>query len=99
MAAPKKIGTIVADLVNRRGYARVISATTCQEAWVTAAGPAMARFTRVGEIRRGVLEVRVANSTMLQEITFQKVAILDRLKALLPEEKLREVRFRVGPID
>lgn len=99
MAAPKKIGGIVADLVNRRGYARVISATAMQEAWVAAAGPVMAGFTRVGEIRRGVLEVRVANSTLLQEITFQKLTILGKLTELLPEEKLHDVKFRIGPID
>jgi predicted nucleic acid-binding Zn ribbon protein len=98
MAQPKKIGSIVADLVARRGYARVISATTCNEAWVAAAGPQLARFTRVGTVRRGVLEVLVANSTMLQEITFQKVAILNKLIELLPDEKLHDVKFRVGQI-
>jgi predicted nucleic acid-binding Zn ribbon protein len=98
MAPPKKIGSIVADLVARRGYARVISAATCSEAWAAAVGPQLVQFSRAGEIRRGVLEVRVANSTMLQEITFQKAVILKKLIELLPDEKLRDVKFRVGPI-
>lgn len=98
MAQPKRIGSIVADLVARRGYARMIAATTCREAWAMAAGPQLVKFSRPGEIRRGVLEVLVANSTMLQEITFQKATILQKLIELLPDEKIRDVKFRVGPI-
>jgi hypothetical protein len=98
MAQPKKIGSIMAELVARRGYARVFAASECSEAWAAAVGPQLVPFTRVGAIRRGVLEVLVANSTMLQEITFQKSAILKKLSELLPDENLRDVKFRVGPV-
>jgi predicted nucleic acid-binding Zn ribbon protein len=98
MAHPKRIGSIVADLIARRGYARVIAATTCAEAWATAAGPQLVKFSRAGEIKRGVLEVLVANSTMMQEMTFQKTMLVKKLGELMPDEKIRDVKFRVGPI-
>jgi len=98
MAQPKRIGSIVADLVARRGYARVIAANTCGEAWAQAAGPQLVKFSRPGNINRGVLEVLVANSTMLQEMTFQKAAIVKRLIELLPEENIKDVKFKVGSI-
>jgi predicted nucleic acid-binding Zn ribbon protein len=98
MAQPKKIGSIVAELIARRGYARVIAATTFAEAWASAAGPQLIKFSRAGAIRRGVLEVSVANSTMMQEMTFQKAAIVKKLTELLPDENIRDVKFRVGPI-
>lgn len=98
MAHPQRIGSIVADLIARRGYARVIAATTCAEAWATAAGPQLVKFSRPGAIKRGVLEVLVANSTMLQEMTFQKKALVQKLVELLPDEKIKDVKFRVGPI-
>ena len=98
MAQPKRIGSIVAELIARRGYARVQAATTCADAWAAAAGPQLVKFSRAGAIKRGVLEVLVANSTMLQEITFQKTSIVKKLIELMPDENIRDVRFRVGPI-
>ncbi len=96
---PKPIGDIVAQLMARRGYANERSAAVQQEAWAAAAGQALARFTRVGLIRRGVLEVMVANSTMMQELTFQKTSLLEKLKTQLPDAKLRDLRFRIGAIE
>jgi predicted nucleic acid-binding Zn ribbon protein len=82
----------------RRGYARERSAAGFDEAWRSAAGEIIARSTRVGLVRRGALEVLVANSALMQELTFQKSALLDKLKRLLPDEKLTGLRFKVGPI-
>ena len=98
MAQPKRIGSIVAELIARRGYARVQAATTCADAWAGAAGPELTKFSRAGAIKRGVLEVLVLNSTMMQEITFQKTTLVRKLAELLPDENIRDVRFRVGPI-
>jgi predicted nucleic acid-binding Zn ribbon protein len=98
MAQPKRIGNIVAELVARRGYARVMAATSCAEAWASAAGPVFTKFSRAGSIKRGVLEVFVANSTMMQEMTFQKTALVKKLIELMPDEQIRDVKFRVGSI-
>ena len=83
----------------RRGYARQQSGGACIEAWRTAVGDAMAKFTRPGAIKRGVLEVVVANSTLVHELTFQKVDLVRRLTELLPDETIRDLRFRVGAIE
>jgi len=99
MAPPKRIGSIVAELVARRGYARVVAATTFAEAWATAAGPQLVKFSRAGTVKRGVLEVFVANSTMMQEMTFQKVSLVKKLVELMPDEQIRDVKFRVGPVN
>jgi predicted nucleic acid-binding Zn ribbon protein len=99
MAQPKRIGSIVADLVARRGYARVISTSTCGKIWVQAAGDQLARFSRAGQVKRGVLEVTVANSIMMQELSFQKNNLVRKLAELLPDENIRDLRFRVGKIE
>jgi len=96
---PKPIGDIVAQLMARRGYANERSAVAQQEAWQAVAGQSLARFTRVGLIRRGVLEVLVANSSMMQELTFQKTSLLEKLKTQLPDVNLRDLRFRIGAIE
>jgi predicted nucleic acid-binding Zn ribbon protein len=95
----KPIADIMAQLMARRGYARERSAAAYREAWESAASEAIARFTRVGVVRRGALEVYVAYSTLMQELTFQKPALLEKLRQFLPDEELTNIRFRVGAIE
>jgi predicted nucleic acid-binding Zn ribbon protein len=58
----------------------------------------LARFTRPGQVRRGVLEVTVSNSTIVQELTFQKERILAVLRAKRPDARIRDLRFRIGSV-
>jgi len=95
---PKPIGSILSELMARRGYARVQSARAYETAWREAAGELAARYTRVGALRRGTLEVIVMNSTLVQELTFQKPTLLKLLARLLPDERLQDLRFRVGTL-
>ena len=96
---PKPIGNILAELLARRGYARVQSAGLSSEAWRSAVGEQIAALSRPGQVRRGTLDVSVTSSTLVQELGFQKQQLLKRLQELLPDEKIRDLRFRVGPID
>jgi len=95
---PQTIGNILSELMARRGFARVQSAEALETAWRQAAGPLSAQYTRVGSIRRGVLEVIVANSTLVQELGYQKCEILAALQKLLPDEGIKCLRFRAGNI-
>jgi len=96
---PVSIAEVLSELMARRGFARVRTAEALEAAWREAAGELLAGYSRPGEVRRGKLEVTVANSTLVQELTFQKSAILKRLGERLPDERIRDLRFRVGPID
>jgi len=96
---PEPIANILAELMARRGWARLQSSATVEAAWREAAGEQLAQYSRPGPIRRNTLEVVVANSTLLQELTFQKSAILSRLDSLLPDQRIRDLRFRLGTID
>jgi predicted nucleic acid-binding Zn ribbon protein len=96
---PKKIADVVAQVVTARGYGRAQSLDNFAAAWHQAAGSTLARFSRPGQLKRGVLAVMVTNSTMVQELGFQKQAILAQLKTILPDANIRDLRFRVGAID
>lgn len=95
---PERLANVLAELMARRGYARVQSMEAYEEAWRVAAGPLLAQYTRVGQLRRGTMEVVVANSTLLQELTFQKAALLKKLIQALPNEGIRSLRFKAGPL-
>ncbi len=96
---PQAIGNVLSELMARRGYARVQSAAAYEAAWREAAGPLAAAYTRVGALRRGTLEVVVANSTLVQELGFQKLALLKSLAERLPDEGIKNLRFRTGSIE
>jgi predicted nucleic acid-binding Zn ribbon protein len=99
LGKPKAVGDVLAELMARRGYARQQAAADYSAAWRQAAGELIAAHTRVGSVRRGALEVIVANSVLLQELTFQKPNILSQLGRLLPQERIGNLRLRVGPIE
>ncbi len=96
---PKPIGSVLSELMVRRGYARVQSGRQYDLAWREAAGELAAKYTRVGSLRRGTLEVIVLSSTLVQELMFQKPTLLRVLNEQLPNEGIDNLRFRVGNVD
>jgi predicted nucleic acid-binding Zn ribbon protein len=95
---PKPVAEVLAQLVQRKGYAQVRTACDYSEAWRAAAGEAFASHTEVGLLRRGVLEVVVAHSLVMQELTFEKERILAAMQTALPDAGIKQLRFRVGNI-
>ncbi len=96
--SPQRIAETLSTLMARRGYGHVEAAGQRDEAWQRIVGEAMAAYSRLGNVRRGVVEVTVSNSAVLQELTFQKTELLQKITAALPDQKIRDVRFRVGSI-
>ena len=99
MSRPARMADVISELFARRGYARVQAAETYLDAWEAAAGAALARYSRLLKVRRGVAEVLVAHSALAQEMTFEKERIVARLVELLPEETIRDIKCRVGPVE
>ena len=94
--SPKKIADVIGQVVTKKAYGRLLSDELLCGSWSAACGEEIARHTQVGPLRRGVLEIFVDNSTLLQDLTFQKAAILSRLKQLQPGGNVRDLRFRAA---
>ena len=90
---------MLAQLITARGYGRIQANADFAAAWQAAAGETLARHTCPGRLRRGLLDVTVTNSTVVQELTFQKQQILAELQAQMPDVRIRDLRFRIGAID
>jgi len=95
---PKRINEVMAQLAQRRGYAQVRAAEERENAWQEAVGEELAKETQVGPIRRGTLEVFVANSLLMQELSFRKEALIKTMQMALPETGIKQIRFRIGQI-
>ena len=85
-------------LMARRGYARLQTGDNLQEAWSEAVGKPLAGFTRAGRVQRGILEVIVSNSTILQELNFAQIQILEKLQKLVPDTNVKKLRFKTGKL-
>ncbi len=94
---PESLGDILGRLFTSRGWGRKQDRLRLELAWADAAGPELAKDTRVGGIRRGVLEVDVRNAVLLQELTqFHKRPLLARLRPKLPGLTVADLKFRAA---
>ena len=96
---PRRIADAINQLLARRGYAQGRSADQLLAAWTKVAGDPLARHSRPGVLQRGVLEIVVRNSTVLQELTFQKDRMLKQLQAIEGKQVIRALRLRIGQLD
>ena len=95
---PVPIGNIVADILARKGLGRQEATLELDKIWNKIIEKPLAEITRCGQIRRQQLEVVVENSTAMQELTFRKQELIDLLNREIPQQKLKDIRFRVGTI-
>lgn len=95
---PKQIGSVIAQVVQKRGYAQVRAGNEREEAWTQAVGE-LASATQVGALRRGTLEIQVTNSLLMQELTFRKEELIKKLQTALPDANIKQLRFRVGQVN
>ena len=100
---PKRAGDVVSAVIALHGYAAVKGADAVRDGWAKAAAEglgdaAIAGMTAAGVLKRGVLEVMVANHVVMQEINFHRPALLAAVQAALPDSKITALRFKVGRI-
>ena len=96
---PESLGEVLSRLFTARGWGRLQGRLHLEKAWVEVAGAEFARQTRVGALRRGVLEVVVGNAVLLQELAhFHKRRLLEQLRRRLPGTPLTDLRFRAGVV-
>ena len=96
---PERLGEILSRLFTSRGWGRRQERLRVERAWAEAVGPDGARQTRVGALRRGVLEVMVGNAVLMQELAgFHKRKLLEQLRQRLPGAPIHDIRFRAGVV-
>lgn len=94
---PEDLKNILGRLIIARGWGRKQSHMHLHQAWAAAVGEEHERQTRVVRFRRGVLEVEVANSALLQELAnFHKRKLLQDLRKRLPNTMINDIRFKAG---
>jgi predicted nucleic acid-binding Zn ribbon protein len=95
---PEALAEILSKLFAARGWGRRQERLRLERAWEEAAGPEVARQSRVNALRRGVLEVEVASAVLVQELaSFHKRRLLEALRRVLAgRPAVNDIRFRSG---
>ncbi|MFG0263374.1 MAG: DUF721 domain-containing protein [Novipirellula sp. JB048] len=91
----RKIGSLVNQLIARRGYAQVAVVDEIQAAVSALIDERIRSNIRVGNLKRGVLEIYASDSVTLQELNFQKRPILKKIQKAHPNSKITDLRFRI----
>ncbi|WP_254512925.1 DUF721 domain-containing protein [Anatilimnocola floriformis] len=94
----KKMGDVVGQLLVKRGYANVQQAASLDAVWTAAVGERLAPQTKAGQVKRGVLEVFVLNSAVMQELAFVKAKLVKTLATTAADQKIKDIKFRVGKL-
>ncbi|MFT7463128.1 MAG: putative nucleic acid-binding Zn ribbon protein [Pseudohongiellaceae bacterium] len=95
--APKKVGDILAGLMQKRAYARGMQNETMVAGWQRVAGDRLASRSRVAQFRDGVLTIEVSSATQRYELeAFKGPQLLQLLQADSALPLVRSLTFRVG---
>ena len=94
---PEQISEVLSRLFAERGWGRKQDRLRLEQTWAEVAGPDVAGQTRLGALRRGVLEVEVSSGALMQELAgFHKRRLLEGMKKKLSGVPLKDLRFRAG---
>ena len=93
---PKTVANVLGQLMAHRGIAQQQTNDELERVWAEIVGKLTADHCRLGNIRRGVLEIYVDSPMLSQQLTFQKTEILQQLQNQLTRTPIRELRFRLG---
>ncbi len=93
-AGAKAVQDVLGELVQELGIGPTLRAYDAVLLWEDVVGSHIAKVAVAEKISRGILTVRVSNSTWRYELTLRKKELIDKLNAALNEEIVKDIRFR-----
>lgn len=76
---PKKIDSIVGNVLSQRGYLKICKEYDVITQWESIVGEKIADVTECSKVENGVLYVRVKNSSWRNELVYLKATIIKNI--------------------
>ncbi len=96
MSDPQPGSAVISEYIARRGLARTGGYAQLSQVWNQVAGDRIADRTQVIGLQRGVLEIGVVSSALLNElVSFRKIELLQKIQAEFRSEGIDDLRFRL----
>ncbi|MFH2004959.1 MAG: DUF721 domain-containing protein [bacterium] len=92
---PMPVGKLLESLLERRHLSKPLRLYRVQRLWPSLVGEPTAGRSRPTSLRQGVLSVAVADSTWVQELTYLKQELLERVQSALSAQAVTALRFYV----
>lgn len=89
-------GTILAGVAHRLGFESKLFEARLRRQWPDIVGEPIATHTRPDQIRFKKLHVYVHNSVWLQQLTFLKPVLLEKVNGMAGETLVTEIVLRIG---
>lgn len=92
----RDIADVVAKVVKDLRLTDRMALDNVQNAWRSAAGEFIAKHSQPENVQRGVLTVKVAQSSVHHALMMEKPVLLRKLNEHLGKGKIKDIRFRHG---
>lgn len=93
---PQSLGAALSQLIALKGLANSRGDAQLAETWKNVAGERIADRTVVLGVHRGVLQIGVVSSAMMNELAaFHKGRLVEELKDKHAELKVKDIKFRL----
>ena len=95
---PEKIGKILEQVLFNLKIKRKIKEGMASCVWKEVVGKKIAAHTQAIRVKRGKLFVNVNDSSWLQEISFLKEKITEKINKRMREDIIKEIYFKIGEV-
>jgi hypothetical protein len=99
MPRPAAVGDLLGGVFRGTPTEKRLQEIAIWQLWDAAVGPRIAGRARPVAIRDGVLTVVVSSAPWMQQLTFLKKGIVDKLNGMLRQELVRDIFLKAGRPD
>jgi len=93
-----QIGSVVEKVLGQYRRESFAGLTEVWRLWERAVGNTIAENARPAAIKGKILLVHVVSSSWLHQLQFLKKDIVRKVNDALGEERIEEIKFKIGPI-
>jgi predicted nucleic acid-binding Zn ribbon protein len=86
---------VLSRVMIARGWGKVSAQARLEAAWKETVGPQWEAHTQALAIKRGILEVRVADAVVHQQLIMSKATLLQSMQLKL-NQPIKDLKMRVG---
>lgn len=92
------ISDVVEETVSKLDITKKMRQYKLWQCWKEIAGPAIYLNARPVRWNRDILVVAVKHSSWMQELTYLKTKLLEKIREAIPDINISDVRFEIGKI-
>ena len=93
------IGNVIRDMLKNNRLETDTSLIRVWDIWEEAVGEVIAANTRPAAFKGDLLIVNATSSSWLQQLRFLKPEIIQKVNHVLGDVPVKDIKFKVGPVD